>query len=102
MELDHFSYGNVSRETTDIPSMDFLDHVCVVTVFPSRIVSSIPDLEFDLKVILALVHTIPFIISDIKTGTMVEQWKEDVFIWTGVAALVPQAWLCFMSLRPIR
>lgn len=33
---------------------------------------------------------------------MVEKWNTDVVYWTGVAALIPQAWLNFMSIGPIR
>lgn len=33
---------------------------------------------------------------------MVEEWNTDVVYWTGVAALIPQAWLTFMSIGPIR
>ncbi|KAI5362916.1 putative ferric reductase, NAD binding domain, ferric reductase transmembrane component-like protein [Septoria linicola] len=52
--------------------------------------------------VTALVHTFPFIIYNIKTGTMTESWNTLVFYWTGVVALVAQAWLTFASLSPLR
>ncbi|KAG8959944.1 hypothetical protein FRC03_007276 [Tulasnella sp. 419] len=52
--------------------------------------------------VLALIHTFPFIILNIKNGTMVAAWKTRVWYWSGVAALVPQTWLVFMSWGPIR
>ncbi|GAD96998.1 ferric-chelate reductase [Paecilomyces variotii No. 5] len=55
-----------------------------------------------LMFVLALIHTFPFIVYHIKQGDMVDQWKTQVFYWTGVAALIPQAWLTFMSIGPIR
>jgi ferric-chelate reductase len=52
--------------------------------------------------ILALVHTFPFIIYHIDKGDMVKQWNTSVTYWTGVAALIPQAYLTVMSLPAIR
>lgn len=52
--------------------------------------------------VLALVHTFPFIVYDIKHGTMVKQWKTKVTYWTGVVTLIFQAYLTFMSLPFIR
>ncbi|KZT74826.1 hypothetical protein DAEQUDRAFT_659508 [Daedalea quercina L-15889] len=52
--------------------------------------------------VLALVHTFPFIVYHIWYGDMMEQWRTDLDYWTGVAALIPQAWLTFMSFGPIR
>lgn len=52
--------------------------------------------------VLALVHTFPFIILHIRNGDMVKQWNTSVVYWTGVAAIIPQAWLTFMSLGSIR
>jgi ferric-chelate reductase len=52
--------------------------------------------------VLALVHTFPFIIYDIGKGEMVKQWKTSVTYWTGVAALISQAYLTLMSLPFIR
>ncbi|PWY77914.1 ferric-chelate reductase [Aspergillus eucalypticola CBS 122712] len=52
--------------------------------------------------VLALVHTFPFIIYHIDQGDMVDQWKTEVTYWTGVAAIIPQAYLTFMSLPAIR
>ncbi|KAJ9225469.1 hypothetical protein DTO169C6_2202 [Paecilomyces variotii] len=51
---------------------------------------------------LSLIHTFPFIVYHIHKGDMVHQWKTQVFYWTGVAAIIPQAWLTFMSIGPIR
>ncbi|KAL4803996.1 ferric reductase like transmembrane component-domain-containing protein, partial [Aspergillus unguis] len=52
--------------------------------------------------VLALVHTFPFIVYNIGKGTMVSEWKSTLTYWTGVAALIPQAWLTFMSVPWIR
>ncbi|KAJ5295138.1 hypothetical protein N7508_009959 [Penicillium antarcticum] len=51
---------------------------------------------------LALVHTFPFIIYDIGQGDMVKNWKTSVAYWTGVVALISQAYLTLMSLPFIR
>ncbi|RHZ47396.1 putative cysteine synthase B, partial [Aspergillus thermomutatus] len=52
--------------------------------------------------VLALIHTFPFIIVHIDKGDMVYQWKTSLTYWTGVAALIPQAYLTIMSLPIIR
>ena len=52
--------------------------------------------------VLALVHTFPFIIYHIWKHDMVTQWKTSVAYWTGVAAIIPQAYLTLMSFGPIR
>ncbi|OJJ33220.1 hypothetical protein ASPWEDRAFT_43295 [Aspergillus wentii DTO 134E9] len=52
--------------------------------------------------VLALIHTFPFIIYHINKGDMVEEWNTSVVYWTGVAAIIPQAYLTFMSLPSIR
>ncbi|KAJ6083836.1 hypothetical protein N7467_007971 [Penicillium canescens] len=52
--------------------------------------------------VLALVHTFPFLIYDIEKGEMVKQRKTNVTYWTGVAALISQAYLTLMSLPFIR
>jgi hypothetical protein len=51
---------------------------------------------------LALVHTFPFIVFHIWKGDMVKQWKSMVVYWTGVVAIIAQAWLTFMSFGRIR
>lgn len=51
---------------------------------------------------LALVHTFPFIVYDIQTGTMVLNWNTNSFYWTGVIAILAQAYLTFMSIPWIR
>ncbi|KAL4862822.1 hypothetical protein BDV12DRAFT_206971 [Aspergillus spectabilis] len=51
---------------------------------------------------LALIHTFPFIVYRISIGSMMYTWRTSVFYWTGVAALIPQAWLTFMSFPSIR
>ncbi|KAL1682848.1 hypothetical protein EV122DRAFT_286780 [Schizophyllum commune] len=50
-----------------------------------------------LMYIPSLVHTFPFIVMNIREGTMVTNWETSVFYWTGVAALVPQTYLVFLS-----
>lgn len=52
--------------------------------------------------VTALIHTFPFIIVNIQTGTMVEQWNTSVFYWTGVIALIAQGYLTFASMSPLR
>lgn len=52
--------------------------------------------------VTALVHTFPFIVYNIQTGTMVSSWNTTVFYWTGVIALVAQAYLTFASVSPLR
>ncbi|KAI1084469.1 putative FRE ferric reductase-like transmembrane component [Whalleya microplaca] len=51
---------------------------------------------------LALVHTYPFIIYHIWKGDMVTQWHTSVVYWTGVVALLAQAYLQVFSLSFIR
>ncbi|KAJ7073226.1 ferric reductase NAD binding domain-containing protein [Mycena belliarum] len=50
-----------------------------------------------LMYITSLVHTFPFIVREIKMGTMNESWSTGTFYWTGVAALVPQTYLMALS-----
>ncbi|KAL3418478.1 ferric reductase transmembrane [Phlyctema vagabunda] len=53
---------------------------------------------------LALMHTFPFIVWHIQNGDMVSQFTiNNIFeYWTGIIALVFQAWLTFASWGPIR
>ncbi|KAH7097334.1 hypothetical protein BKA62DRAFT_451264 [Auriculariales sp. MPI-PUGE-AT-0066] len=41
----------------------------------------------------SLVHTFPFIVNEMKEGTMSYTWRTSPFYWSGVAALVPQTLL---------
>ncbi|KAH8668427.1 ferric reductase like transmembrane component-domain-containing protein [Xylariales sp. PMI_506] len=52
--------------------------------------------------VLALVHTFPFVVLHIQKGDIVTQWNTEVTYWTGVAAIIPQAYLQVMSLPFIR
>jgi hypothetical protein len=54
--------------------------------------------------ILALMHTFPFIVWHIRNHDMVVQFTvSNIFeYWTGIVALVFQAWLTFASWGPIR
>ncbi|KAJ5389484.1 Riboflavin synthase-like beta-barrel, partial [Penicillium cataractarum] len=52
--------------------------------------------------VLALVHTFPFIIYHVDKGDMVKQWKTSLVYWTGIGAIIPQAYLTIMSLPFIR
>ncbi|KAI2617660.1 putative FRE ferric reductase-like transmembrane component [Hypomontagnella submonticulosa] len=52
--------------------------------------------------VLALVHTFPFIVFHIWKGDMVNVWNTSVVYWTGVVALIAQAYLQVFSLRSIR
>ncbi|SPO01897.1 related to ferric-chelate reductase [Cephalotrichum gorgonifer] len=52
--------------------------------------------------VLALIHTFPFIIYHIWKGDMEMEWKMSLVYWSGVACLIPQGYLTFMSLPWIR
>lgn len=54
--------------------------------------------------VLALMHTFPFIVWHIRNHDMVNQFTvSNVFVyWTGVAALLIQAWLTCASFGPLR
>jgi len=55
-----------------------------------------------MMLVLALIHTFPFIVYHISMGDMVNKWTTDPAYWTGTAALVAPAWLTFMSIGPLR
>jgi predicted ferric reductase len=53
--------------------------------------------------ILALLHTFPFIVYHIHWHDMQTHFSESLlFYWTGIVALIAQAWLTFMSHSTIR
>ena len=54
--------------------------------------------------LLALMHTFPFIVYHIRFHDMVAEVTENstVFYWTGIVALIFQAWLTFASHSTIR
>lgn len=52
--------------------------------------------------VTALLHTFPFIVNNINHGIMVEEWGASLFYWTGVVALLAQAYLTFASFGPFR
>ncbi|KAG9251872.1 putative ferric reductase transmembrane component [Emericellopsis atlantica] len=52
--------------------------------------------------VLALIHTFPFVVQGIQAGDIVEQWNTGGLWVTGVIALVAQAWLTFFSIRWLR
>jgi Ferric reductase like transmembrane component len=52
--------------------------------------------------ILALIHTFPYIIYHEHKGDIAQEWKTSVVYWTGVVALLAQAWLTLAALGPIR
>ncbi|KAJ5604927.1 hypothetical protein N7510_010081 [Penicillium lagena] len=52
--------------------------------------------------VLALIHTFPFIVYNISQGDMVNEWKTSLVYWTGIGAIIPQAYLTIMSLPSIR
>lgn len=52
--------------------------------------------------VLALIHTFPFIVTDIWTGRIRMEWTTGIYYWTGVVALLAQAWLTFASMSPLR
>ncbi|KAK0387758.1 hypothetical protein NLU13_4003 [Sarocladium strictum] len=48
--------------------------------------------------LLALLHTFPFIVYHVRFHNMEMQWKmNNLFYWTGIVALLFQAWLTFAS-----
>ncbi|GJE95644.1 ferric reductase family protein [Phanerochaete sordida] len=52
--------------------------------------------------ITSLLHTFPFIVTNIDMGDMVVMYKTSPFYWSGIVALIPQTWLVFMSWGIIR
>lgn len=54
--------------------------------------------------VLALMHTFPFIVFHIQSHDMVMEVTEmsTLFYWTGIVALIFQAWLTFASHSTIR
>ncbi|RMY47776.1 hypothetical protein D0865_08473 [Hortaea werneckii] len=52
--------------------------------------------------VLALIHTFPFIVYHVWKGDMQEEWNTSLFYWTGVIALLAQAYLTFASFGPLR
>ncbi|PNP51424.1 hypothetical protein THARTR1_07970 [Trichoderma harzianum] len=53
--------------------------------------------------LLALMHTFPFIVFHIRFGDMVMQFESGlIFYWTGIVAIILQAWLTFASHSVIR
>jgi hypothetical protein len=53
--------------------------------------------------VLALLHTFPFIVYHIHWHDMEEHFSSSlIFYWTGIVALIFQAWLTFMSHSTIR
>lgn len=53
--------------------------------------------------VLALMHTFPFIVYHIRFGDMVMQLEMGlIFYWTGIMAIILQAWLTFASHSVIR
>lgn len=52
--------------------------------------------------VLALLHTFPFIVFHIWSGDMVMTWNTSSYYWTGVVALLAQAYLTFASMGPLR
>jgi ferredoxin-NADP reductase len=52
--------------------------------------------------VLALIHTVPYIIFHVWKGDMELAWNTQLFYWTGAVALAAQGWLTFASLAPFR
>ena len=52
--------------------------------------------------VLALIHTFPFIVYNIWKGDVADEYNSQLTYWTGIACLIPQAWLTLVSIRPIR
>lgn len=51
---------------------------------------------------LALIHTFPFIVIDIRMGMIMHRWRTSFQYGTGVAALIPQTFLVTASIAAIR
>lgn len=53
--------------------------------------------------VLALMHTFPFIVYHVRFHDMIMHFKMNLlFYWTGIVAVIFQAWLTFMSHSTIR
>lgn len=52
--------------------------------------------------VLAMLHTFPFLIFNFREGMMEMQWETNFFYWTGICAIIPQAYLTFMSIPWLR
>jgi hypothetical protein len=52
--------------------------------------------------VTALIHTFPFIVYNIQTHQMTMQWDTNMCYWTGVVAIIAQAYLTFASFGPLR
>lgn len=52
--------------------------------------------------VLALLHTFPFIVYNKSQNMSAEMWNTMSYYWTGVIALVAQAYLTFMSIPRLR
>lgn len=52
--------------------------------------------------VLALIHTFPFIVYHIWAGDMTVVWSTQIYYWSGVAALLFQGWLTFASFSAFR
>ncbi|KAJ4385766.1 hypothetical protein N0V93_010197 [Gnomoniopsis smithogilvyi] len=52
--------------------------------------------------VLALLHTFPFIVYNKSQNMSAEMWNTMSYYWTGVIALVAQAYLTFMSIPKLR
>ncbi len=54
--------------------------------------------------VLALMHTFPFFVYHIRMHDMVDQitTSNTLFYWTGIVALIFQAWLTFASFSSFR
>ncbi|CAK1363054.1 Ferric/cupric reductase transmembrane component 1 [Cercospora beticola] len=52
--------------------------------------------------VLALIHTFPFIVFRAWRGDLSTQARTTIYYWTGIIALISQAWLTFASFSPLR
>ncbi|USW58882.1 Putative ferric reductase, NAD binding domain, ferric reductase transmembrane component-like protein [Septoria linicola] len=52
--------------------------------------------------VLALIHTFPFIVFRTWRGDLNTQATTTIYYWTGIIALISQAWLTFASASPLR
>ncbi|TRM65036.1 ferric reductase NAD binding domain-containing protein [Schizophyllum amplum] len=55
-----------------------------------------------LMYIAALVHTLPFVYTDVRDGVWKERYNTKLYYWSGFLALAPQTYLVLLSWGPCR
>jgi hypothetical protein len=95
IQFDRYTHWDPARETPSFPSLDCLDHVYVVNPL------TLPNAAWidGWTDITSLAHTFPFVVHNIRNGTMELNYRTKSYYWTGVAALVPQVRCRLLRLR---